>query len=92
MFERLGKLLGKTVVAKAGIVLLTSTLFALAHYAFQGMPGVEQAFIVGLVFGGIFAITDSLFLLMIAHAAFDLTALAVIFWDVEATLAHLIFE
>lgn len=92
MFERLGKLLGQSSVAKTAIVLITSTWFALAHYTFQGMPGVEQAFIVGLVFGSIFAVTGSLFLLIIAHAAFDLMALALIFWDVEASVAHLIFK
>jgi membrane protease YdiL (CAAX protease family) len=92
MFERFGKILGQSAAAKTAIVLITSMWFALAHYAVQGMPGVEQAFIVGLVFGSIFAVTGSLFLLIIAHTAFDLMALALIFWDVEAGVAHLIFN
>jgi hypothetical protein len=29
---------------------------------------------------------------MIAHAAFDLTALAIIYWNLEAAVAHLIFK
>lgn len=29
---------------------------------------------------------------MIAHAAFDLTALAIISWDLETAVAHLIFS
>lgn len=29
---------------------------------------------------------------MIAHAAFDLTALAIIYWDLETAVAHLIFS
>jgi membrane protease YdiL (CAAX protease family) len=73
-------------------VLITSIWFALAHYAFQGLPGVEQALIVGLVFGSIFALTGRIFMLMIAHATFDLTALAMIFWDFEASVAHFIFK
>jgi len=28
---------------------------------------------------------------MFAHAAFDLTALAVIYWNLESKVAHLIF-
>jgi CAAX protease family protein len=92
MFERFGKLFGATVGAKTLIVLITSVWFALAHYAFQGVPGVQQALITGLTFGTIFAITGSIFMLMIAHAVFDLTALAMIYWDFELTVAHLVFQ
>jgi membrane protease YdiL (CAAX protease family) len=92
MFERLGKLFGQSTAAKIAIVLITSIWFALAHYSFQGLPGVEQALIVGLVFGSIFALTGRIFMLMIAHATFDLTALAMIFWDFEASVAHFIFK
>ena len=31
-------------------------------------------------------------LLMVAHIAFDLTALALIYWNVETDVAHLIFK
>jgi hypothetical protein len=31
-------------------------------------------------------------MLMVAHAAFDLTALAIIFWDVESRVAHIILR
>jgi len=65
-------------------VLITSVWFGLDHYANQGLPGVEQATIVGLIFGTIFAVTGRIFMLMIAHVAFDLTALAIIYWDVES--------
>jgi membrane protease YdiL (CAAX protease family) len=92
MFERLGKLFGSTVWAKTSIVLITSILFALGHYAVQGVPGVEQAMITGLTFGAIFAVTGSIFMLMIAHAAFDVTALAMIYWDFETKVAHFIFK
>ena len=84
MFERLGKLLGNTRRAKLAIVLITTTLFAAAHYPDQGIPGVEQAVFTGLAFGGIYAATGGLFMLMVAHAAFDLVALALIYWNLEA--------
>jgi membrane protease YdiL (CAAX protease family) len=92
MFERFGKLFGQSTVAKVVIVLITSIWFGLAHYSFQGLPGVEQALIVGLVFGSIFAVTGRVFTLIIAHAAFDLTALAMIYWDFETSVAHFIFD
>ena len=87
LFERLGRLLGAGSGAKAAIVLLTSIWFGLAHLPEQGLPGMEQAIIVGLVFGTICAVTGRLWLLIFAHAAFDLAALAIIYWDVEAQVA-----
>ena len=92
LFERLGKLLGAGAAAKAAIVLVTAGLFAAAHYSGQGVAGVEQAAMTGLVFGAIFAVTGRLWMVMCAHAAFDLTALAIIYYDVEAKVAHLIFK
>ena len=92
MFERLGKLFGPSVWARTFIVLLTSTWFALLHYKEQGLAGVEQAVVTGLVFGTIFAIRRRIFMLMVAHAAFDLMALAIIYWDIESEVAHLIFK
>jgi membrane protease YdiL (CAAX protease family) len=92
LFERLGRLLGRGVAARIFIVLLTSVLFALGHYPVQGLAGAEQAAITGLVFGTIFAVTGRIWMLMVAHAAFDLAALAIIYWDLESRVAHLIFK
>ena len=92
LFERLGKLLGAGAAAKTAIVLVTAGLFAAAHYSGQGVAGVEQAVVTGLVFGAIFAVTGRLWMVMCAHAAFDLTAVAIIYYDVEAKVAHLIFK
>ncbi len=92
MFERLGKLLGTSGWAKAATVLLTTLVFALAHYPDQRIPGVEQAIITGLVFGTIFAVTGRIFMLMVVHAAFDLAALAMIYWDFETKVAHFFFK
>jgi membrane protease YdiL (CAAX protease family) len=90
-FERLGKLLGHGPWARTLIVLLTSLVFASLHYA-QGLAGVEQAVITGLVFGTIFAVSGRIWMLMIAHAAFDLTALAIIYGNLESYVAHLVFR
>jgi len=92
LFERFGKLFGSSVWAKTWTVLLTAGLFGLAHYVDQGLAGVEQATIVGLVFGTIMAVTGQIWTLMVAHAAFDLTALAIIYWDLESSVAHLVFK
>lgn len=92
MFERLGKLLGGGRMAKISIVLFTSAWFALSHYANQGWTGVEQAAITGLVFGSIFATTRRIWMIMIAHAVFDLTALGIIYWNLETAIAHLVFK
>ena len=92
MFERLGELFGSSIIAKVLIVLLTSALFGLAHYHVQGITGLEQATIVGLVLGTIFAMTGRIFILMIAHAVFDLTAYAMIYWSLETRVAHLFFK
>jgi thiamine transporter ThiT len=56
------------------------------------LGGVEQAMITGLVFGTIFAVTGRIFMLMVAHAAFDLTAIALIYWNLESDVAHFIFK
>ncbi|MDQ6912432.1 MAG: CPBP family intramembrane metalloprotease [Verrucomicrobiota bacterium] len=92
LFERLGKLFGSAVWAKVLIVLITTVWFALLHYTVQGLPGVEQAIFTGVVFGTIFAVTGRIFMLMIAHTAFDLAALAMIYWDVESEIAHFFFK
>ena len=90
MFERLEKLLGRGRVALTATILLSSTLFALAHYHDQRLPGVEQAAVTGLVFGAIYAWRKQLWAVIIAHAAFDLTAVALIYWGWEGPVAHLL--
>ncbi len=92
MFERFSKLFGSGVGAKILIVLLSSGWFGLGHYADQGLAGTEQAAIVGLVYGTVCAVTGRIFVLMIAHAAFDLTALAMIYLNLESMVAHLVFK
>lgn len=91
LFERLGKLFRPGTWSKALTVGVTALFFGVVHYPEQGMPGVEQATVVGLVFGTIYAITGRIWMLMVAHAAFDLTAVAIIYWGWERTVAELFF-
>jgi len=92
LFERLSKLLGEGRIAKTAAVLLTSAYFGSLHYFDQGIAGAQQATIVGLIFGTIFAITGRLWMLMVAHSALDLTALALIYWNLESDVAHWVFK
>jgi len=88
LFERLGKLLGPAPFARAAIVLTTALFFASLHLREQGLAGAEQAVFTGLTFGLVYLRTRSLWPVMAAHAAFDITAVLLIYWDVESTVAH----
>jgi membrane protease YdiL (CAAX protease family) len=92
LFERARKLFGPGAWKLAATVLLTAMVFASGHYADQGLTGVEQAMITGTVFGTIFAITGRIWVPMVAHASFDLTAIAMIYWNLESRVAHLVFK
>jgi membrane protease YdiL (CAAX protease family) len=48
--------------------------------------------VTGLAFGSIFAVTGGIWIPIFAHAAFDVVAVAIIYLDLEATVAHLIFR
>ncbi|HWA88463.1 MAG TPA: CPBP family intramembrane glutamic endopeptidase [Rhizomicrobium sp.] len=92
LFERFEKLLGRGAGATILIVLLTSALFGAAHYMGQGLPGVEQAAIVGFVSAAIYAVTRKLWMLIWMHTAFDLGAAAMIYLDAENQISHLVFK
>ena len=92
LFERLGALLGTSRAALFATVLLTTALFAFGHYNDQGLAGVEQASMTGLVLGGIYAWRKEIWLPMIVHAAYDLTAILLIYMDWEEAVARLFFQ
>ena len=75
LFERLGKLLGSGRGAKLLILCITSLLFGLVHYPGQGFYGALQALLTGFLFGILYLATQRLWLSMVTHVAFDLTAL-----------------
>jgi membrane protease YdiL (CAAX protease family) len=91
LFERLDKLFGLHAGARAATVLLSSALFSLAHFPVQGLAGSEQALFTGLAFGTMMATQGRIWLPMFAHAAYDLTALAIIYFGLEEPIAHLVF-
>lgn len=91
-FERLGKLLGTGTKAKGAMVLLTSLWFGTAHLATQGRDGAVQGVFTGLAFGTMYALTRSIWMPMIAHASFDLIALAIIYQELEEKVAHFFFR
>ena len=91
-FERLRSAFGDTRIVNAAAVLVSATVFGLAHLHEQGVFGAIMAGIVGLIYGAIYARTRSLPFLMIAHASFDLVALAMIYTDTETWFAHLFFK
>jgi len=92
LFERMGRLWGTGRGGKTATVLVSSLLFGLAHLSEQGFSGAEQAFIVGLVVGTFVAVTGEIVLPMVLHAAFDLTALAIIYCGLENRVAHWFFR
>jgi hypothetical protein len=91
-FERLGKLLGTSPRARMLIVALTTAWFAAMHIPEQGIYGAEQALITGATFGTLYGATGTLWLPMIAHAAFDVAAVALIYADLELAVAQLFFR
>ena len=92
LFERLHRLLGDGRAATLIIIAITSAFFASAHYLDQGVAGVEQAAVTGVVFGSIYAATGQLWIPMIAHAFFDITAVLLIYMNLESPVAHLLFR
>lgn len=92
LFERLGRLIGTSRIAIVATILITSTLFGAAHLQDQHWPGAEQAFILALVDGAIFAITRQLWFLIVMHAAFDIMAMFIIYFGLETSVAHAIIH
>jgi membrane protease YdiL (CAAX protease family) len=92
LFERLGRLLGKSLLALIATVVITSALFGGLHYE-QGFAGVANAAIGGFMSGTIYLLNRRrLYTVMVSHAVFDLAALVMIYWNFENVVAHLIFK
>lgn len=92
LFERLRRLLGDSRRTMTIAVLVTSLLFALVHLPEQGLPGAEQALLMGLVMATLYARSHQLWFPIIAHATFDVAAVFIIYWGLEARIAHLFFR
>ena len=92
LFERLGKLIGTGRIAVAATVVLSTALFALEHYHDQGIPGVQQASLTGLVLGALYAWRRQIWLPMVVHAGYDLAAIAIIYLGWEEAVARLVIR
>lgn len=92
LFERFRTLLGKGKRTAFIIVLITAFWFGLAHLPAQGFYGALHGVFLGLVFGTIYAVRGALFFLMVAHAAYDLLALALIYLKMERQVSEFFFN
>jgi membrane protease YdiL (CAAX protease family) len=92
LFERLGKLIGTGALATALTVLITTALFAVSHWQ-QGVFGIINAGITGFVVALVYlACRRRLFVPMVMHAAFDITAAVMIYLGLETQVSHLVFK
>ncbi len=92
LFERFGKILRRSFWTKTLIVFITAGIFGLGHLRDQGIVGFEQATIVGLVYGIIYAKTRQIWMLIVAHAVFDISAVIIIYLNIESEVAHYFFK
>lgn len=91
-FERLGKLIGRGTGAKIATVLITTLIFGILHFPGQSLPGVANALVVGLVFGAVYALRNNLWLLITTHIFFDLTAVFMVYYNLETFWGKLIYK
>jgi membrane protease YdiL (CAAX protease family) len=66
MITRMERLLRSTWIA----VLFSAAMFSVFHW-YQGIEGVWNSFVIGIIFGGVFAYFRRLWPLVIAHATID---------------------
>jgi membrane protease YdiL (CAAX protease family) len=92
LFERFGKIFRPGFWTNTLIVFITAGIFGLGHLRDQGIAGFEQATIVGLIYGMIYAKTRQIWMLIVAHAAFDITAVIIIYLNIESEVANYFFK
>ncbi len=92
LFERSARLFGKGAVATTITLVVVTALFGIAHWA-QGPAGMINASITGFIAALIFLYTGrNLWLPIVMHAAFDVTAGMIIYLNLETEVAHLVFK
>ena len=92
LFERFGKLFGLGAIGSSVALVLITLIFGSLHWS-QGFYGIVNATIVGGLLGLFYLFNRRrLWSVMVAHAAFDLTAAAIIYYDAESAVAHAIFR
>lgn len=75
------ELIGDSASATAAIIVAAAIIFMLAH-TYQGKAGMPQVFVVGLITGGVFVLSQSLLTVIILHIVMDVAAgvLAIRVW------------
>jgi membrane protease YdiL (CAAX protease family) len=92
LFERFRKAVGDGWPARIFIVLFCAAFFGALHFYPQGIHGVINAAFSGLILGTIFMLNGrKIWLLVVTHAAYDLTAFAIIYFHWEEAVAHAFF-
>jgi len=82
---------GKSSISNLAVVLTSSLIFAIPHF-YQGGYGAIQAGLVGVIYGTLFLINSkNLWLVMIAHACFNLFAIYLTFQGLIPVIATLFF-
>ncbi|MBM4185239.1 MAG: CPBP family intramembrane metalloprotease [Gemmatimonadetes bacterium] len=88
VFERLRAFMGPGPAVVRASVIASAVLFALAHYRDQGALGVAQSAITGLVFAATFAWRQHIWFPIVAHVAFNLTSVMLIYGSWEEAVAR----
>ena len=92
LFERIGKLVGRQPAATLAALVVSTGLFSAGHWQ-QGGFGMIHAAFTGVVLGSVYLIAGrKLWVAMVTHAAFDLASVALIYFNLEAQVAHLVFR
>jgi membrane protease YdiL (CAAX protease family) len=92
MLERIESLLARVAAKQTIAILISTVIFASLHYQ-QGLSGIENAAILGLLAALIYVgFGRNLWPLVVMHALYDLLSLFLIYFHLEAAAAHLIFR
>ncbi len=92
LMERLGRLIGDGAAATAVVVVIVTALFGAAHWQ-QGLFGMINAAVTGSIAAVVYLICGrKLWVPVVMHSAFDLTAAAMIYLNLETETAHLVFK
>jgi membrane protease YdiL (CAAX protease family) len=92
LINRLLLIFGQNAGAKTLTVLISAFIFGIAHWSGQQFWGSLQGGIVGLVFASAYMLNgERLVSLIVAHTAFDVFALWIIYAGQEERFAHLVF-
>ena len=87
LFHRL-RVLGGGRWGQLPVVIVTSSAFAVMHYADQGVSGAVQASMTGLTLGTVYLLSGNIWAPMVVHGAYDVAALLLIYWNLESAVAH----